>query len=108
MVVLNFTFVCSLVLFLCNSLGAVGWLFCIGSSFIQKTLSKEDNYCLNMFDKLQQEKLHLKFCKYILGISSKATDLAVCGETGRCPILIQILTNMFNNLIHLKTLKTLS
>ena len=56
-----------------------------------------------MCDKLPQEKLHLKFCKYPLGVNSKATNLAVRGETGRYPILLQILTNMFKYLIDLKT-----
>ena len=70
----------------------------------QKLLSKKD-YLFNMCDKLPQEKLHLKFCKYLLGVNSKATNLAVRGETGRYPILLQILTNMFKYLIHLKTSK---
>lgn len=54
-----------------------------------------------MCDKLPQEKLHLKFCKYILGVSSKATNLLI-----RYPLLIQILANMFKYLIHLKTPKS--
>ena len=58
-----------------------------------------------MCDKLPQEKLHLKFYKYIEGVRAKATTLAVCGETGRYPILIQILANMFKYLIHLKNVK---
>ena len=72
----------------------------MGTSFIQKLLSKQDNYFLNMCDKLPQEKLHLIFCKYQVGVSSKATTLAVQGETGRYPILIQILANMFKYFIH--------
>ena len=72
----------------------------------KKLLSKQDNYFLDMCDKLPQEKMHLKFCKYILGVSSKATTLAVCVETGRYPILIQILANIFKYLIHLKCPKT--
>ena len=57
----------------------------------KKKLSKQDNYFLNMCDKLPEEKLHLKFCKYILGVSSNATTLAVRGKTGQYPILIQCL-----------------
>ncbi|MCG8046148.1 MAG: reverse transcriptase domain-containing protein [Candidatus Thiodiazotropha endolucinida] len=70
----------------------------------QKLLFKKD-YLFNMCDKLQQEKLHLKFCKYLLGVNSKASNLAVRGETGRYPILLQILSNMFKYLVHLKTSK---
>ena len=71
----------------------------------KKLLSKQDNYFLNMCDKLPQEKLHLKFCKYMLGVNSKATNLAVRGETGRYPLFIKILANMFKYLIHIKTSK---
>ena len=55
-----------------------------------------------MCDKLSQEKLHLKFCKYILGVSSRATNLAVRGEIGPYPLLLQILANMFKYLMHVK------
>ena len=37
--------------------------------------TKTVNYLLSMCDKLPQEKLHSKFCKYILGVSSRATNL---------------------------------
>ncbi len=36
------------------------------------------------------ERLHLKFCKRILGVHSKATNLAVYGEISRAPLFIQI------------------
>ena len=58
-----------------------------------------------MCDKLPQEKLHLKFCIYTLGVSSRATNLAVRGETGRYPLLLQILTNMLKCLMHIKSSK---
>ena len=76
-----------------------------GTFSSSKLLSKQDNYLLNMYDKLPQEKLHLKFCKYILGVSSKATNLAVRGETGRYPLLIQIIANMFKYLTHIQKSK---
>ena len=40
----------------------------------------------------QIEKLHLKFCKRILGVHSKSTNLAVYGEIGRTPLIVQIAT----------------
>ena len=36
------------------------------------------------------EKLHLKFCKRILGVHSKSTNLAVYAELGKMPLSIQI------------------
>ena len=41
----------------------------------------------------------------MLGVNSKATNLAVRGETGRYPLLIKILANKFKYLIHIKTPK---
>lgn len=38
------------------------------------------------------ERLHLKFCKRILGVHAKSTNLAVYGELGRAPLIIQIAT----------------
>ena len=34
------------------------------------------------------EKLHLKFCKAVLGVHSKASNLAVYSELGRYPLCI--------------------
>ena len=42
------------------------------------------------------EKLHLKFCKRILGVHSKSTNLAVYAELGRMPLIIQIATMVVN------------
>ena len=36
------------------------------------------------------EKLHLKFCKRVLGVHSKTTNLAVYAELGRVPMIVQI------------------
>ena len=38
------------------------------------------------------EKLHIKFCKRVLGVHSKSTNLAVIAELGRYPMIIQIST----------------
>jgi hypothetical protein len=40
------------------------------------------------------EKLHLKFCKRIMGVhpSPKSTNLAVYAELGRIPLILQIST----------------
>ena len=45
---------------------------------------------LGSIDKTPFEKVHLKFCKYYLGVSSKATNLASRAELGRFPLKILI------------------
>ena len=54
-----------------------------------------DNY--ELFDKHCFEKLELKFCKAILGVHKKASNVAVRGELGRYPTLICILKQVLNN-----------
>ena len=34
------------------------------------------------------EKINVKFCKYLLGINKKASNLAVRGELGRYPLFL--------------------
>ena len=36
------------------------------------------------------EKPHVKFCKRILGVHAKATNITVNGELGKTPLIIQI------------------
>ena len=38
------------------------------------------------------EKLHLKFCKRVLGVHSKASNAAVYAELGRTPLIVQVST----------------
>ena len=45
----------------------------------------------NLCDKLHIERLHLKFCKYLLGVHRKASNTAVRAELGRYPLLITFL-----------------
>ena len=40
------------------------------------------------------KKLHIKFCKRILGVHSKSTNLAVIAGLGRYQIIIQISTQV--------------
>ena len=44
----------------------------------------------NLYQNLHGEKLHTKFCKYVLGVHSKASNIACVGELGRFPIYIDI------------------
>lgn len=47
-----------------------------------------------IYEKSPAEKLHLKFCKYILGVHPKATNIAVLSELGRLPIYYNIVKHM--------------
>jgi hypothetical protein len=49
---------------------------------------KEYRYLENIFA-WQQEKLHLKFCRYTLGVNNKTANMAVLGELGRYPLFIK-------------------
>ena len=64
-------------------------------------LSYQGNYCqektfyLIWLISYLKEKLHLNFCKYLLGVNSKAIHLDVRGENRRYPLMIQIIASMF-------------
>jgi len=47
-----------------------------------------------LYMKLPQEKLNIHYCKYILGVSAKATNAAVMAEVGRYPLYIKIVSQM--------------
>ena len=70
--------------------------------------------CLNMrkqdvdklfsrFDKLNCEKIHLSFCRYILGVHRKAQISAVRGELGRTPLGIDVVANTMMYKKHLES-----
>ena len=48
------------------------------------------NQNFSKWDKEPTEKVHLKFCKYYLGVNSKASNLACRAELGRFPLKIFI------------------
>ena len=45
------------------------------------------------FKNNQYEKMHLRWCKYILGVNGKSTNIAVLAELGRYPLRVEVLTN---------------
>lgn len=47
-----------------------------------------------IYNKLLAEKLHLKFCKFILGVHSKTTNIAALSELGRFPLYFNIIKSM--------------
>ena len=58
-----------------------------------KLHSKGDLY-FSQLCKDSIEKSHIKFCKYILQVSKRATNIAVMGELGRYPLYLEVLLNM--------------
>jgi hypothetical protein len=50
------------------------------------TLNDKEVDLFNFMDKTPIENLHLSFCKYVLCIRKKASNLAVRLELGRLPV----------------------
>ena len=48
------------------------------------------------------ERFHLKFCKHILGVHSKTTNIAIFAELGRIPLLAQISLHIVKYCLHIK------
>ena len=61
-----------------------------GDSFPQPKRLYADNIWRNAAN-MQVERLHVSFCKRVLGVHSKATNVAVMGELGKYPLLVKIL-----------------
>ena len=59
-------------------------------------------YC----DKLIAEKLHLKFCRYLLGCHKSSPKAAIRGELGRYPLLLQIWHHSIKYWYHIHSLDT--
>ena len=57
------------------------------------------------FDNYIFEKLHLKLCKSILGVHSKANNTAVRGELGRHPLIFFVLKSAIKYWVRLQTLE---
>lgn len=57
-----------------------------------------------IYDKLEQENLHSKFCKRLLGVHKKSTNFAVFSELGRIPYYVNIIVSMLKYWHHLEQL----
>ena len=51
---------------------------------------------------MHAEKLHLNYCNYVLGIRSKASNLATVGELGQFPIYNSICESISKFYLHVK------
>lgn len=59
-----------------------------------------------VYSKIECEKLHIKFCKRVLGVHQKSTNFAVLSELGRFPIHYQIIKQMLGYWHHLENLES--
>lgn len=59
---------------------------------------------LSLGDKLPVEKVHLKFCKFLLGVNRRTTNIAVRAELGRRPILLDLIIHSTNYWIYITKL----
>ena len=66
-----------------------------------KLNAQGDRYFKKLCENLVVEKAHISFCKFILGVPRRATNIAVMGELGRYPLFLEILLNMFKYSIRL-------
>jgi hypothetical protein len=80
------------------SYGAEVWApFCISLNGVLK-----QNCCI--YDKhldFPGAKTHLKFCKRLLGVHEKSVNLAVLGELGQLPTMVNVLTQCINFWFHI-------
>ena len=56
----------------------------------------------DLFKDWEYEKLNLKFCKYLLGVNKRSTNIAVLSELGKMPLFISHITAMFTFLHRLE------
>ena len=68
------------------------------SCYKSKTL--EDMFDISLKSNCEFDKVNIRFCKYVLGVNSKACNFAVISELGRFPMLISILTSCINFWLH--------
>ena len=59
-----------------------------------------------VYSKIECEKLHITFCKRVLGVHIKSTNFAVLSELCRFPIHYQIIKQMLGYWHHLENLES--
>ena len=71
-----------------------GYKYC----FKGKTI--EELFALTLKNTNEFDKIYMRFCKYVLGVNSKACNFAVISELGQFPFIISILANCIFFLLH--------
>ena len=69
------------------------------------TLFKDNKTSLNKIASDHTERIHLKFLKWTLGLSTRASNLPCWGDTGRLPIAVTCIKQAFNYIKRLESLK---
>ena len=69
--------------------------------FSPKKYKSLDSYIIKEIDSIVLEKIHTKFCKFTLGVNTKASNTASRGELGSLPILFHVLLNMVKYWCHI-------
>ena len=69
------------------------------------TLFKDNKTSLNNIASDHTERIHLKFVKWTLGLSTRASHLPCWGDTGRLPIAITCIKQALNYIKRLESLK---
>ena len=64
---------------------------------------KQPDEIVKFLDNLDIEKVHVKFCKFTLGVNKKTVNLAVKRELGRLPIDISCLLQALKYWHHLQS-----
>ena len=65
------------------------------NGFIIKRLHQEERFLFNLSKNMKQENVHIKFSKFSLGVGKRTTNIAVLGELGRYPLLLEVILNIF-------------
>ena len=58
---------------------------------------------MKFLDPLDIENVHVKFCKFLLGVNKRAVNLAVKGNLGRFPIGISCMLQSFKYWYHIQS-----
>ena len=68
----------------------------VSNSFnISKAMKKNDLAFFDHILKWKQERAHLNFGRYILGVNSKTANMAILGELGRYPLFIKAMKQIW-------------
>ena len=66
-----------------------------------KSKTADELFELSFKNNTEFDKIQVRFCKYVLGVHSKACNFAVFSEFGQLPLLITTLTSRLNFWMHI-------
>ena len=64
-------------------------------------LSLKDNFFIQLCNSFPLENIHKKFCKYVLEVNKRTTNIGVMDELGRYPLMLEVLLNMLSYYVRL-------